>query len=142
MGNDLISRQAAIDAVLGVVPYDEYWKEQIEKAVNALPSAQPEQRWIPVSERLPETDNKNSINNYNVLLWVKDKSHPEREPQIYLGKLRYTDGDDGSGNFWGVKTHPCDWTIWGWSYFNEPEVIAWMPMPEPYQGKRKGTDDE
>ena len=39
--SDLIDRQAAIDAVLGVVPYDEYWKEQIEKAVNALPSAQP-----------------------------------------------------------------------------------------------------
>ena len=38
---DLIDRQAAIDVVLGVVPYDEYWKEQIEKAVNALPSAQP-----------------------------------------------------------------------------------------------------
>ena len=42
MLNDLISRQAAIDAVLGVAPYDEYWKEQIEKAVNALQSAQPE----------------------------------------------------------------------------------------------------
>jgi len=41
MKDDLISRQAAIDVVLGVVPYDEYWKEQIEKAVNALPSAQP-----------------------------------------------------------------------------------------------------
>ena len=40
---DLIDRQAAIDAVLGVVPYDEYWKEQIEKAVNALPSAKPEE---------------------------------------------------------------------------------------------------
>lgn len=39
---DIIGRQAAIDAVLGVVPYDEYWKEQIEKAVNALPSAQAE----------------------------------------------------------------------------------------------------
>ena len=47
--DDLISRQAAIDAVLGVVPYDEYWKEQIEKAVNALPSAQPKRKtgkWI------------------------------------------------------------------------------------------------
>lgn len=90
------------------------------------------QRWIPVSERLPETDNKNSINNYNVLLWVKNKSHPEREPQICLGKLRHIDGDDGSGNFWGIETKPCEWTIWGWSYFNEPEVIAWMPLPEPY----------
>lgn len=46
--NDLISRQAAIDAVLSVIPYDDYWKEQIEKVVNKLPSAQPERkgRWI------------------------------------------------------------------------------------------------
>lgn len=41
---DLIDRQAAIDAVLSVIPYDEYWKEQIEKAVANLPSAQPELR--------------------------------------------------------------------------------------------------
>lgn len=42
MKDDVISRQAAIDAVLGVIPYDEYWKEQIEKAVNELPPVQPE----------------------------------------------------------------------------------------------------
>ena len=41
---NLIDRQAAIDAVLSVVPYDEYWKEQIEKAVGNLPSAQPERK--------------------------------------------------------------------------------------------------
>ena len=42
MNSDLISRQAAIDAVLSVIPYDDYWKEQIEKVVNKLPSAQTE----------------------------------------------------------------------------------------------------
>lgn len=93
--------------------------------------------WIPVSERLPETDNKNEINGYNVLLWVANKTHPEREPQIYLGKLRKVNGDDGSGNFWGIETKPCDWTIWGWSYFNEPEVIAWMPLPKPYRAENE-----
>ena len=98
-------------------------------------------RWIPVSERLPETDNKNSINNYNVLLWVKDKSHPEREPQIYLGKLRNVNGDDGSGNFWGIETKPCEWTIWGWSYFYEPEVIAWMPLPTPYDPQERNDKE-
>ena len=144
--NDLISRQAAIDAAIEATKkwdglYPQGLNCEIQEAVNALPSAQPEQRWIPCSERLPETDNKNSINNYNVLLWVKDKSHPEREPQIYLGKLRHIDGDDGSGNFWGVKTHPCDWTIWGWSYFNEPEVIAWMPLPEPYKEEAEIADE-
>lgn len=94
-------------------------------------------QWTPISEGLPKTDNENSMNNYNVLLWVKNKSYPEREPQIYLGKLRHIDGDDGSGNFWGIETKPCDWTIWGWSYFNEPEVIAWMPLPKAYREVEK-----
>lgn len=92
-----------------------------------------EPKWIPVSERLPKTDNKNDINSFNVLLWVKNKTHPEKEAQIYLGKLMHVDGDDGSGNFWGIKTEPCEWTIWGWSYFNEPEVIAWMSLPKAYR---------
>ena len=42
LATDTIIRQEAIDAVLSVIPYDDYWKEQIEKAVNKLPSAQPE----------------------------------------------------------------------------------------------------
>lgn len=96
-----------------------------------------EPKWIPVSERLPKTDNEDSINSFNVLLWVKNKTHPEREAQIYLGKLKHVDGDDGSGNFWGMKIEPCEWTIWGWFYFNEPEVIAWMPLPEPYEPQER-----
>ncbi len=36
--DETISKQAAIDAVLSVIPYDEYWREQIEKAVEALPT--------------------------------------------------------------------------------------------------------
>lgn len=107
-------------------------------AIKAVSSSEKPNKWIPVSERLPKTDNENSINNYNVLLWVKNKTHPEREPQIYLGKLRHIEGDDGNGNFWGIETKPCDWTIWGWCYFNEPEVIAWMPLPEPYKQEAKG----
>lgn len=100
-------------------------------------------KWIPVKERLPKTDNKNEINSFNVLLWVKNKTHPERKPQIYLGKLRDVNGDDGSGNFWGIETKPCEWTIWGWSYFNEPKVIAWQPLPEPYRedGDTNEIDD-
>jgi len=110
-------------------PHQNQFKEAYEMAIQALEQTQ----WISCSERLPKTDNKNDINSFNVLLWVKNKTHPEKEAQIYLGKLRHVDGDDGSGNFWGIETKPCDWTIWGWSYFNEPEVIAWMPLPESYK---------
>lgn len=53
---DLISRAAAIDAICNSgcrskfcgLPCDDV------AALKALPSAQPEQRWIPCSERLPE----------------------------------------------------------------------------------------
>lgn len=112
-------------------------KEKSKADFMALCADENPNEWIPVSERLPETDNKNEINGYNVLLWVANKTHPEREPQIYLGKLRKVNGDDGSGNFWGIETKPCDWTIWGWSYFNEPEVIAWMPLPKPYRAENE-----
>ena len=57
--DDLISRQAAISHV-DDVPYIKdhpnvglLWKAWIE----SLPSAQPEQRWIPCSERMPEDGN-------------------------------------------------------------------------------------
>lgn len=32
----------------------------------------------------------------------------------------------------------------GWSYYSEPEVLAWMPLPEPYKGgaDMRGEEDE
>lgn len=117
------------------------WQKMVDEECEALGmaiKALEQTRWIPVTERLPETDNEGSINNYNVLLFVKNKTHPEREPQIYLGKLAHIKGNDGSGNFWGIEIKPSDWTIWGWSYINEPEVIAWMPLPEPYKAESEG----
>ena len=59
---DTISRQAAIDALRKCQTYlfDERDPDKkielrsAERAIEDLPSAQPEQRWIPCSERLPE----------------------------------------------------------------------------------------
>lgn len=141
--SDLIKREDAI-ATIGVM-YERCdthdiidYRDLMLEAVKVLPSVDRPQEWIPCSERLPETDNTNEINEFDVLLVVRPKKHPERTPQVYIGKLCPVEGDDGSGNFWGVKTAPCEWTIWGWSYFQEPEVLAWMPLPKPW----KGADDE
>ena len=123
----------ALIRTLGVSDEDIDFQEMLYEAPTIeIPT------WIPCSERLPKTDNTNEINEFDVLLVVRPKKHPERTPQVYIGKLHPVEGDDGSGNFWGVKTAPCEWTIWGWSYFQEPEVLAWMPLPEPW----KGADDE
>ena len=143
MSDDLIKRSDAIKAIEELPNAYNGWSDAYDKAyiigtLEEVPSADRPQEWIPCSERLPETDNTNEINEFDVLLFVRPKKHPERTPQVYIGKLRPVEGDDGSGNFWSVKTAPCEWTIWGWSYFQEPEVLAWMPLPEPW----KGADDE
>ena len=60
--NDLISRQQAIDVVhknydtiLDFTSDGHTMADSFEDIINTLPSIQPEQRWIPVTERLPET---------------------------------------------------------------------------------------
>lgn len=108
--SDLISRRAAIDAARS--HYDEYHTgdDSIEELLENLPSAQPAPQWIPCSERLPEED-------MDVLVWVYGAFDIAR-----------VDRD-------------CDTREWRWSFeeFNlygdeMEQVVAWMPMPEPYEG--------
>ena len=51
--DDLISRQAAVDEIKESFKYGDYLQATIRRLEN-LPSAEPEQRWIPVTERLPK----------------------------------------------------------------------------------------
>lgn len=57
MKDDTISRQAALDAIGNVPDHDDGMVfealSHAQRDVALLPSAQPEQRWIPCSERLP-----------------------------------------------------------------------------------------
>ena len=112
--SDLISRQAAIDA-LGDEPEvwsgnDEYaqglnnqWHYDVN-ALKAVPSAQPEQRWIPVTERLP----KNRV--------------------YVLVTYRYE---------YGLIDHGITWYGVAEKKWNTSrEVIAWKPLPEPWKGEQ------
>ena len=83
--------------------------------------------WISIEERLPETDNKNT-HDFDVLVYVP-KRDGCRQHGVYLGKLSHVNADDGTGNFWGIKTEACEWTVWGWSYFEHPVVTHWKPLP-------------
>ena len=75
--------------------------------IKALPSVQPE-RWIPVSEKLPE-----------VREWVLCQCRAG-----IMDVLRLT--EDGDWN----KNYPHAGYMSGF-------VIAWMPLPEPYRGGEK-----
>ena len=107
--HDLISRQAAIDAILhnqevysnnfGNDPIDKYTIAIIDndaQTIAQLPSAQ---RWIPASERLPEKDG------------------------YYLTTTMY------------YQVHRDYWNGDNWD--RTEMVIAWMPLPEPYKGEQE-----
>ena len=79
--------------------------------------------WISVKERMPPKGE-------NVLLYI-----PEREGckqhGMYLGEAGEVEADPkGEYNFWGRPTPGSDWRISGWSYFEEPIVTHWMPLPD------------
>lgn len=112
--NDLISRQAAIDAVtMGALSTATLYgrtdegatalKETV-RAINELPSAQ---QWIPCDKRLPDP-------GVNVLVDVADIPAGDRFPLVDMV------GEDG-------EWINCDGSNW--------LAVAWMPLPGPYDGE-------
>ena len=127
--SDLISRQAAISSLndwrFGIsigegtslderLAYDIL--TQVIEGLERLPSAQPEQRWISCSERLPETPTGNKDYEWDgediaadeYIVMIKNAKHPT--------SLWWT------GKEW-IDVYAYE------SYC----VIAWMPLPEPYK---------
>lgn len=108
--SDIISRQKAIDAVHYYI--ESGYKCDIFQELKDIPSAEPERRWIPVSERLPKKENKS--------YWICTDTK-------YQCECRWTN------NIYGIGKS----NNWGWSIFDIPQytrVIAWMPLPESYKG--------
>ena len=119
--SDLISRQAAIDAVAeGLKRTFVEYRDVAEKMLNKVPSAQPEQRWIPCSERLPESYT-------DVLVWFEYYRYGDYN-RLY--------------QMHGIGTYIKEYDSWiinhetGW---RKLRVFAWMPLPEPWKGEEHGA---
>ena len=101
---DLISRQAAIAEISRFAGYlDDDMIMRIQIGLKRLPSAQPEQRWIPVSERLPDEE---------VLCC-------DTRGEMIIG-YPYQDEESNTG-----YSAVLDDTVM-------IDCTAWMPLPEPY----------
>ena len=94
-------------------------RDGIKDEPTAEPTAQPEQRWIPCSERLPENDNEVLIT-----VWDAEDDYVEVYKGFYQGHEWWTQWCHGCSK---IKGEPCGENI----------VIAWMPLPEPYRGGEK-----
>lgn len=117
--NDLIERQAAIAyAISGRVrtlPTNEdgeNWirTEEVRQSLLTMPSAQ---RWISVTERLPENDN-------DVLV---------------------TDGTDCAVAYWRADAQAWDDSMHGWCDLYGLDVVAWMELPKLWEGEQNEQSD-
>ena len=100
--------------------------EALTMAISAL---EQQTGWISVNDALPEFDKR-------VLAFVKNKDPENRfNPDgVYVAELKdkIPEHDpQGKKNFWGIPGYDSEWTVWAWSYFGEPCVTHWMPLPKP-----------
>lgn len=130
MNNDLISRQAAIDAILhnqevysnnfGDDPIDKYTIAIIDndaQTIAQLPSAQPEQRWTPCDKGEPDEDME---------CWVTGKD----TDALYRGNFTKRYGERRDKGFI---------TSGGFMWWNT--ALAWMPIYEPEPYSTEGDDN-
>ena len=80
----------------------------LKHLLNKQPTIEPKDEWIPCSERLPKLGEK-------VL--------------VYTSKTCFTQV------FKGIYSDP---TRWHWENNSLKKVVAWMPLPKPWEG----ADDE
>ena len=97
-------------------------KEALRIAIKAL---EQEQRWIPVSERLPEEDG-----DYFVT-YEKGYAEDYNFPPIGIAGF---DVDCESFGYWYEQFDRHTLGSLG-SDWEEIKVIAWMPLPEPYMAE-------
>ena len=119
---DMIDRQAAIDALNEVSEHytekGREWHPHVDFMIDAikdLPPVQPEQRWIPCSERLPE--------NEYVLISKKPTKISGSKWSVAIA-IRTADPRSGK----------IQWRDSGFGVIEDDKVLAWMPLPEPYKG--------
>ena len=95
-----------------------------------MPSAQPEQRWIPCSERLPE--NNDPVN----VTWVN------HNPEVYYADIKdkpFTATAHYHNGRWYwfssvTQDYLNEYDVWTPDLVDKDvEITAWMPIPEPYR---------
>lgn len=80
-------------------------EEEYSKMAKELAELRQQNRWIPVSERLPD---------YNEEVLITNGKYVTIDTRYFLENT-----EDGEAYTWDIN---------GWD-----DVIAWMPLPEPYK---------
>ena len=94
-----------------------------EVITGELPSAQPEQRWIPCSERLPEEKDAGILKKLGT---SKRSEYVLATAEVKGERMTVT-----------ACTYDGEWH-WDKKYaFPDYKIVAWMPLPQPWEGDDK-----
>ena len=108
--SDIISRKLAIELLentIAMTKKEERRRNYCVELIKAMPSVEPVRKWIPCSERLPE------------------------EGEVVLTQAKFK--DDGKMAI-SARVDFNYWTGWG---TREIDIVAWMPLPKPYEGDKE-----
>lgn len=97
-----------VQSLSSLYPLQEFEERAIDTVLDAIP------HWIPVTERLPNKEEKS--------YWVCLEGGGQCQ-------CRWTNDVYGLG--------ANEWSKWGWKKVDLPQyskVVAWMPIPEPFEG--------
>ena len=137
--DDLITRQAAIDAIEKAMCEDGFrsstgliHKTTAYEIIRHLPSAQPEQRWIPFKTRPLTKEEKEEHPEWDGIL---DCKLPDDGQRILVSvSVR------GHESVQYDEFYTDDGSYLDSGYEIGTEATAWMPLPEPYKEERR-TDE-
>lgn len=87
--------------------------------IEHAPTIEPEQRWIPCSERLPDEDH-----------WLGGSGR-QFSDEVLVSVANYDDEAT-----WTYISQTIDGN-WALELPRHCEIVAWMPLPEPYQPERR-----
>ena len=112
---EMIEKAPTIKEISTKIPIDVFEK---------LISQEPKTEWIPVSERLPEVmDGSNGECSDDVLICVADDEQITISTGFY-GYYPKSISNQGWWSMWAYGCHQLD---------SKYKVIAWMPLPKPYE---------
>jgi len=106
-------------------------KREAYMAINMLPSAQPDQRWVPCAERLPDDlaeVNVTYVNHDPEPYYAFTKDKPVTASAVYY-----------KGNWYWYSSTCADYLgEYGQNHVDKVddaiEITAWRSFPEPYRG--------
>ena len=147
--DDLISRQAAIDAALTYLveycgaAFDEDMQRMLKERLDSLPSAQ---RWIPCKTALPKTEEKVFVTCEHLDIYGKPHRYVCKAYHVdrYTVRADFDYWDEGcdeyreeDDQFYVLEGwYEC---IYNWGDYSsvritEDKVVAWCPLLEPWKG--------